>query len=406
LAKTVCANEDMSDPDIEKIALGDSIPDDADLLRFLLENTPDRIYFKDLQGKFLMVSQAVATFFGVESRAALVGRSGDGVFTAEYARQVFEGEQEIIRTGKTVTDNVEKEIFADGRIGWSLTTKMPLRDGSGRVIGVTGISKDITRLKLMEEELRQKNAQLEDAERLQSTARLAAGLAHEIRNPLNNLSMAVEYIKIHPKLAADSTCQSVITEMVASIERADAVISELMESAGPGTLHLREISVRQLVAVALTSVLEEAAVKGVTLHPQVPADLPMVHVDPLKIERVIAGVLLNAVQVLGQGGQITIAAALGERLLDGGALAPGSQAATRLTTMGEVIVITIEDNGPGIPEDTLAKVFDPFFTTKEAGAGAGLGLTVCRKLLELHHGTIEVVNREEGGVRVTIFLRV
>jgi PAS domain S-box-containing protein len=124
---------------------------EQDLLRTLLDNSPDHIYFKDLQSRFLKCSKAQALQFGAASPAALVGKTDFDFFSEEHARPAYEDEQEILRTGQPMIGKAEKETWKDGRAeSWTLSTKMPLRNSAGVIIGTFGISKDITALKQTE----------------------------------------------------------------------------------------------------------------------------------------------------------------------------------------------------------------------------------------------------------------
>ena len=124
---------------------------EQDLLRTLLDNAPDHIYFKDAQSRFLKCSKAQALQFGAASPAELVGKTDRDFFSEEHARPAYEDEQEILRTGQPIIGKVEKEIWKDGRgESWALSTKMPLRNNAGAIIGTFGISKDITALKQTE----------------------------------------------------------------------------------------------------------------------------------------------------------------------------------------------------------------------------------------------------------------
>jgi PAS domain S-box-containing protein len=126
---------------------------ERDLLRALMENSPDHIYFKDAHSRFIKSSNAQARQFGIESATMLVGKSDFDFFSQEHARLAYEDEQQILRTGEPITGRVEKETWPDGRISWVLTTKMALRNRDHQIIGTFGISKDITALKQTEVEL-------------------------------------------------------------------------------------------------------------------------------------------------------------------------------------------------------------------------------------------------------------
>ena len=127
---------------------------ERDLLWMLLDSSPDHIYFKDTESRFIKCSAAQAQQFGVESADALAGMTDFDIFSEEHARPAFEDEQEIIRTGLPMINKVERETWQDGRPdSWALTTKMPLRNKDGRIIGTFGITKDISAIKQAESEL-------------------------------------------------------------------------------------------------------------------------------------------------------------------------------------------------------------------------------------------------------------
>ena len=127
---------------------------ERDLLWMLLDSSPDHIYFKDTESRFIKCSTAQARQFGVESSDALVGKTDFDIFSEEHARPAFEDEQEIIRTGQPMVNKVECETWQDGRPdSWALTTKMPLRSKDGTIIGTFGITKDISGIKQTENEL-------------------------------------------------------------------------------------------------------------------------------------------------------------------------------------------------------------------------------------------------------------
>jgi PAS domain S-box-containing protein len=125
------------------------------LLHALMDNLPDNIYFKDAASRFLRVNKALATYFGLTDTAQALGKTDFDFYTEEHSRPAYRDEQEIIRTGQPVVGKEEKETWLDGRVRWVSTTKMPLRDKDGRMIGTFGVARDITKLKHAEEALRE-----------------------------------------------------------------------------------------------------------------------------------------------------------------------------------------------------------------------------------------------------------
>jgi PAS domain S-box-containing protein len=136
---------------------------ERDLLRTLLDQSPDEIYFKDAQSRFIKSSKAHARQFGVADPEAMVGKTDFDFFTEEHARPAFEDEQEIIRTGVPLVGKVEKEVWLDGQETWVFTSKMPFRNNDGQIVGTFGVSKDITAMKLAEERLRQLSQAVEQS---------------------------------------------------------------------------------------------------------------------------------------------------------------------------------------------------------------------------------------------------
>ncbi|HMP74835.1 MAG TPA: SpoIIE family protein phosphatase [Kiritimatiellia bacterium] len=157
--------------------------DDSRLLRLLLENNPDHIYFKDREGRLLRVNHAVAHWYGLADPADAVGKTDRDFFSEEHARQAWEDEEEIIRTGNPMVGKVEKETWPDGRRTWVSTTKLPLKDEAGRIIGTFGISRDVTEQHLKDEQLAR---YAEDLRASNDRFRQELSLAGEVMNALSS----------------------------------------------------------------------------------------------------------------------------------------------------------------------------------------------------------------------------
>jgi len=236
-------------------------------------------------------------------------------------------------------------------------------------------------------DLKATQLQLIEAAKLESVGRLAAGVAHEVKNPLMTLTMVADYLaQVVP--AGEPDAAPMLQDMRDAIQRANRVIGELLEFSRPGDLTLAPEDFGTIVDRALSLVKLEVRRHHIDVVRQLSEALPALLMDKNKIEQVLVNVFMNAIQAMPEGGTLTI------RTL---ATAAGGDGSAALTA-------EIDDTGPGIPEAHLTKIFDPFFTTKPAGQGTGLGLCVAQQIVRLHGGTLKLRNRAEGGARVTIVL--
>ncbi len=402
--------------DITEIKLMEEVlASERNLLRTVIDSLPDHIYVKDTNSRFILCNNAVARFFGLGSHDEIVGKSDFDFFPEGLTRQFQEEEQELLR-GETPSVNREVS-FADhqGQTHWVITTKVPMRDRRNRITGLVGINRDISERKRAEEQLHQLNAdlarsqkelfaayadlkrtneelkatqwQLIQAEKLESIGRLAAGVAHEVKNPLATILMGVEYLGDTLKDASEDVAMT-LGQMQESIKRADAIVRGLLDVASAGRLELTETNLNGVIEQSLLLVRHELRQKDIQIIRHLADNLPAIRADRRKMEQVFINLFLNAIQVMPQMGELRLR--------------------TEATTDKEgrpVVVAVVEDNGPGIPPEVLPRIFDPFFSTKPTGMGAGLGLTVVRNILDLHGGRIEISNRPEGGARAAITFR-
>jgi signal transduction histidine kinase len=228
-------------------------------------------------------------------------------------------------------------------------------------------------------ELQAARMRLIEADKLESIGRLAAGVAHEVKNPLMTISMAADYLaEIIPPAETDGA--AMIQALRDAVERANRVIGEMLEFARPGALSLQPEDFHTVAKQALGFVKLEISRKHLNVVRDWCEPAPRLLLDRNKMGQVLVNVFLNAIQAMSEGGTLTLR--------------------TRVNATG--FTAEIDDTGAGISARHQAKLFEPFFTTKPVGHGTGLGLSVARQIIQLHSGTLHLANRSDGGARVTI----
>jgi signal transduction histidine kinase len=300
-------------------------------------------------------------------------------------------------------------------------------------MGLVGIGRDITERKLAEQELEKTNTELAEskgelekvltdlqkshdelkaaqyqliqAEKMQSVGRLAAGVAHEVKNPLAILAMGIDYMSKN-LVSPDENLAQILGDMNDALKRADSIILGLLDFSLPGALKLAPEDISAILDQSVGLVRHEMANSHIALQRDLSAGLPPLRVDKNKLKQAFVNILTNALHAMPEGGTITVRTYAHELQLGEIGHDAGSRLADRFRPGETVVVAEIEDSGAGIPPDKLAKVFDPFFTTKPTGKGTGLGLTVTKKIIELHGGAIEVSNGRQRGAIVKITLKV
>jgi signal transduction histidine kinase len=248
-----------------------------------------------------------------------------------------------------------------------------------------------------------KSAQLQviQTEKMESVGRIAAGVAHEVKNPLAIILSGIDYLGEHAN--GDPVQGEVLQEMEYAVARADRILGGLLDFSAPRSLELHFESLNVVIDQALLLVKHELDRGRVSVVRELARDLPVAWLDKRKIEQVFINVFLNAIQAMPKGGTLTVKT-WARPTVDVG-VPVGSRTSRVVKQSGRVVVAQVDDTGMGIPEELMRKVFEPFFTTKPTKKGTGLGLTVAKAIVEMHGGMVSISNRGRGGVQVLITLR-
>lgn len=401
---------------------------ERNLLRNVIDNLPDLIFLTDTRGCFLLDNLAHQRWLRASDANEILGRTVFDFYPDEIARALEQNDQAILRSGEPLLNHEERMIDAQGSERWMLTSRVPWRHEDGTLHGLVCIARDITeqkqsaealraayadltrsredvlaameKMQAAHQELRSVQLQLIEAEKMKSIGRLAAGIAHEVKNPLATIRMGIEFLNAQD-FAADPVMSETLEDMSDGVNRADAVIRGLLDFSAPKRLEVQPEDLNAIIERALT--LVRGDMNGIQIIRELQPNLPRLNLDAGKIGQVFINVITNAVHAMPQGGVLTVRSFSRQLTGVGSNISDSRSESFRV---GETIVVAeIDDTGHGVPEDKLSKIFEPFFTTKPTGKGSGLGLSVVKTIVDLHGGTIDIRNLPHGGVRTTLMFQ-
>jgi PAS domain S-box-containing protein len=321
------------------------------------------------------------------SRAELLGQDHRIINSGFHPKEFIRNLWTTIASGQVWKGELRNRAKG-GSIYWVDTTIVPFLSPDGKPYQYVSIRHDITQLKSAEEEIRKQKMELQHAAQLSFIGELAAGLAHEIKNPLAGIQGAVD-ILIRRRDRNDPEREA-LEAMRHEVARIDGTVRALLDRARPRTLKLERVSLSKLTERAVD--LAQSQVDGRGRQSQIriefdqPADEIVAIVDPLQIEDAVLNLLINSIEAIGDTGEVRIQIRL--------------EAADE--EHADEAVIEVSDNGRGISEENLKRIFSPFFTT--TASGTGLGLPAVRRIVRLHGGRVEAESQPGHGSTFTLHL--
>jgi len=371
------------------------------LLRAVVEGTSDAIFIKDKEGHYLMANQATADILGCTVQDIL-GHDDTAVFAPATARQLMARDQVILQEGRTQTTE-EHLTTLDGTEWLFLVTKGPLLDAQGQVVGLFGMSRDITEIHQTRLALQHHQEQLEavvqhrtaelnlarqEAEQLaQVKSEFLANMSHEIRTPLNGV---LGLAQLGLQDTTSPSAHNLFGQIVQSGRLLLGVVNDILDfskiEAGKLQAEAIPVNLRELLDRTLTPIRQRAHEQGLTVDLKLSSDLPIcIESDPLRLEQILLNLLTNAIKFTRTGG-ITL----------------------RAQRQDNRVLIQVADTGIGMTEEQLANLFTPFTqadnsTTRRYG-GTGLGLTITKRLVELLGGHIQVHSQAGQGATFDVSL--
>jgi PAS domain S-box-containing protein len=368
----------QQESDARKI-IADALAQERYLVDSLMDTVPDHIYFKDTRSRFLRINKSMANLFHLQSPDEAVGKTDFDFFTPEHAQRAFDDEQQIIRTGESLIGREEKETWPDGRVTWVSSTKEALRDRNGKIVGTFGISRDITERKRTEDALAEKARELQRSNtELEQFAYVAS---HDLQEPLRMVASYTQLLGRRYRAKLDKEADEFIGYAVEGATRMQVLINDLLAYSRVGTrgkpfapTPCGDVLARTLANLKLA--IEET---GATV--EAPPTLPVVMADSSQLTQLFQNLISNALKFR----------------------APGRQPRVRINVNPHVTppdvrvwnaewLFAVRDNGIGIDPKYFERIFVLFqrLHTREQYPGTGIGLAVCKKIVERHGGRIWV----------------
>jgi PAS domain S-box-containing protein len=280
----------------------------------------------------------------------------------------------------------------DGTLNREDLTITPIRNAAGEITHFVGIKQDITQLAQALSEVQNKNQelatmtqQLWQASKLATMGELAASVAHELNNPLATLSLHAEALL--DRLPDDDPSRQSIQVIEREIERMAKLVSNLLLFGRRGHQQVSTIAIDEELQNSLEFIHSHLRSNGITIATDFACNLPNVQADRQQLRQVFLNLATNASDAMAGGGTLTVRAKR-----------------ENLESDGAAIVIEFSDTGVGIPPEDLPHLWEPFFTTKPEGKGTGLGLPICRRMLEAHRGSIDIESELGKGTTVRLVL--
>ncbi len=344
---------------------------ELDLLRFsnVVHYTVNPIQITDAQGRMIYVNPAFERATGY-SKEELIGQNPSVISSKKYTKEFWGRVWASISAGQVWNSEVENRR-KDGTPIFAQLLISPIMDMDGKVVGYLGSHRDITEQKALEQ-------QLMHSQKMESIGTLAAGIAHEVGNPLTSISSIVQVLQ---RTITDEFARDKLGLVQAQVHRITKIIRDLVDFSRPSNYQVQPTNVVKVLTDSVEIVKMGKKAKQVTFSTNVRHQIPIMPLVPDQLAQVFINILLNSVDALqGKPGTIT----------------------TDFERDDNSVLVTITDDGEGIPAENLSKVFEPFFTTKRAGEGTGLGLWVSYGIIRSFRGDITISSERGKGTSFRI----
>lgn len=353
-------------------------------LKNLIKNAVDAVIAADRKGKVILFNDAACKISGYESREVIDKLDIRQFYQGSGAKEVMAALRSDEFGGKGIVRSFRVDIKkkTGELIPISLSASIVYEDD--KEVATLGFFHDLRETLKIEAELEQTRIQLIQAEKMASIGELAAGVAHQLNNPLGGITLFSQLLKEDYDLPEDALKD--LERIQRDAGRCTDTVQELLKFSRQTTNETHPEDISQLLSDTLVLVEDQTLFQNIEIEKTFQEGLPAIPVDMQQIKHVFMNIILNAADAMEGEGRLSLKTFMG--------------------SLKDRVVIEITDSGPGIEEEVLLKIFDPFFTTKEQGKGTGLGLSMAYRIVEDHGGHISARSKIGHGTIFTIELMV
>jgi PAS domain S-box-containing protein len=343
----------------------------------IVDTLPIGLYVIDREYRITVWNRKRETGMQGVSREEAIGRTIFEILHRQPAALLRREFDDVFATGRM--QQFQMESRATGEMRTYRLSKIPMRDESHVVTHVITIGEDITDWVEARERVSQN-------EKLAAIGRLAAGIMHEINNPLATIAACAESMALSESTGSGGP--EYLTIIESEVQRCKRIIDGLLDFSRPQPLQRQSLDVNTVIERALFLLKHHGRFKQITVESDLASQLPLVHASAEQLIQVMIALLMNAADAMPQYGRVRI------------------RTSVATDTSSAAVIMEVRDEGAGIPRSDMARIFEPFYTTKEPGRGTGLGLAICYGIVAEHGGRIEVESEQGKGSMFRIILPV
>ncbi len=366
----------------ERVKLEREVEKSNTFFQNVIQSTVDGIVVVDTKGNVLIFNEGMERLTGYSADEIMNRGHLSSFYDIEVAKEnmrKMRSDQygplgKLNPTSMTITTKDGKEI--------PVTLSASIITIDEKEIGSVGVFTDMREVLQMRKDLEEAHLQLVESERIASIGKMAAGVAHEINNPLSGILIYAELLR--ESLKKDPEYSKDIQEIIDQTLRCKNIVSELLEFSRQSVGKISSFGLEELITKTLNLLINQAFFQNISVHKDLAQDLPPIVGDMGQLQQVFTNLFINAAHAMDSRGRLEINA--------------------RFESEQNQFVIRVSDTGPGIPESLREKIFEIFFTTKPAGKGTGLGLTITKNIIKLHGGDVRIECPPEGGTTFIIEL--